>query len=228
MSTESISNSRTDVKHSNPIPIGGNAPNRRRAPSFSSSEGSPTSPQSLQTPLSPSPPRVATSPSASPILSYFMSASPTKPNPTFPFRRPFGAPPVLEGLHQCHLAVIKRILTFIYFSPQMTKASTQTHSPHSTGAAHLQTGLPAPLASPSRLRRPSSPSLRLNSPSNSAARASCVGFLSAAVSAECVSLSRTLLLTPLKWLAHRPISRTLCRSTALSRPHVRAHHPRAQ
>ncbi|KAI0310977.1 hypothetical protein OF83DRAFT_1225593 [Amylostereum chailletii] len=92
------SDNRDEPVHSSPIPIAGQ--NRRRAMSYSSSssEGSPSSPQSVQTPITPYPPKIATSPT-SPILSYFMGASPTKTSATFPFRRPSGFPgagPVFE------------------------------------------------------------------------------------------------------------------------------------
>jgi hypothetical protein len=78
---------RDNESHSNPIPIEASGHHRHRSGSLSSdsdSSGSPTSP--LATPISSNPPKVATvSPSASPILSYFMSQSPT--SKTFPFRR---------------------------------------------------------------------------------------------------------------------------------------------
>ncbi|KAI0033545.1 hypothetical protein K488DRAFT_84825 [Vararia minispora EC-137] len=97
-----MSSDRSNSPHSDPIPINGHG--RHRSMSYSSSsDGSPSSPPMLQTPVSPTspfPPKVATSPSTSPILSYFMSASPTGKSNTFPFRRPSdvfgGAPPVFE------------------------------------------------------------------------------------------------------------------------------------
>jgi len=94
-------NTQDSVKHSRPIPIS-TAYSRRRSGSLSSSDssGSPTSPPQPETPLSnSSPPRMVPanlSPSSSPILSYFMSQSPSKAN-TFPFNRKFGGPqPVFE------------------------------------------------------------------------------------------------------------------------------------
>ncbi|THH15331.1 hypothetical protein EW146_g5113 [Bondarzewia mesenterica] len=104
MSTDNTNNKNNTFKPSNPIPIGGNSPTHRgRAPSLSTSDGSPTSPQSIKTPLDRSPPRISTSstsPSTSPLFSYFMSTSPTKPNGTFPFRRTApglgAAPPVIQ------------------------------------------------------------------------------------------------------------------------------------
>ncbi|KAI0046580.1 hypothetical protein FA95DRAFT_1573061 [Auriscalpium vulgare] len=101
MSTDTASarNPNDDVKHTPPIPI--NVPAaRRRSMSVSSTDSSPSSPPALQTPITPYTPGFApsTSPSSSPLLSYFMSTSPTKQNATFPYRRPsgFGAPPVFE------------------------------------------------------------------------------------------------------------------------------------
>jgi hypothetical protein len=96
-----MSGNRSNSPHSDPIPINGHG--RHRAMSTSSS-GSPSSPPMLQTPVSPTnpfPPRIAASPTASPILSYFMAGSPTGKSNTFPFRRPTdavsGAPVVFEG-----------------------------------------------------------------------------------------------------------------------------------
>jgi hypothetical protein len=97
-----------DFKHAAPIPIL-SSPHRRR-PSISSSDGSPTSPPSVQTPNSPYPTSPAPSSPTSPsFLSYFMSTSP-KTSSSFPYRRPpgFGAPPVFEGRSQSHPAVIER------------------------------------------------------------------------------------------------------------------------
>ncbi|KAL4243797.1 hypothetical protein ABKN59_010723 [Abortiporus biennis] len=91
-------------KHTEPIPI---ASSRRRASSISASDSSPdsasasdssssyspTSPLSPSLPAHKSLPRIApVSPSSSPILSYFLSTSPTKsPAATFPFRRGFNS-----------------------------------------------------------------------------------------------------------------------------------------
>ena len=93
-----------DFKHAAPIPIL-SSPHRRRASMSSSSDGSPTSPQSVQTPnsltLAPS------SPTNSSFFSYFTSTSP-KSSASFPYRRPpgFGPPPVFEGRSQSGSAVI--------------------------------------------------------------------------------------------------------------------------
>ncbi|KAI0267770.1 hypothetical protein BC834DRAFT_821780 [Gloeopeniophorella convolvens] len=86
-----------DFEHTSPIPILG-SPHRRRASVSSSSDGSASSPPALQTPVSLYPSNISpSSPTSSPLLSYFMSTSP-KTNATFPYRRPpgFGAPPVFE------------------------------------------------------------------------------------------------------------------------------------
>lgn len=107
MSSPPKNNNQDTVKHSRPIPINTGYGTRRRSVSVSSSSdssSSPTSPPQPPTPLSnSSPPRMVPtnlSPSSSPILSYFMSQSPTKTPPTtFPFTRKFGGPPpVFEGL----------------------------------------------------------------------------------------------------------------------------------
>ncbi|KAI9458767.1 hypothetical protein F5148DRAFT_316263 [Russula earlei] len=87
---------RKDVKYAVPIPI--LPPPHRRRPSISSSDGSPTSPVTLQTPNSLYPTNLApSSPTNSSFLSYFMSTSP-KSSVSFPYRRPpgLGAPPVFE------------------------------------------------------------------------------------------------------------------------------------
>jgi len=120
MSSPPKNNSQHFVKHSKPIPIG-TARSRRRSASTSSSSDSSTSPSEPQTPLNnTTPPRMVPtnlSPSNSPILSYFMTHSPTK-SATFPFNRNFpGRPPVFEGLllvmtlHaflQSHLVISRR------------------------------------------------------------------------------------------------------------------------
>ena len=93
------------VKHSDPITINPTSTKTRRrsASVSSSSSGSASSPEP-PTPLSAglnNSQRIP-SPSTSPILSYFLSQSPSK-NPvgatsTFPFKRKFGSVPVFEGL----------------------------------------------------------------------------------------------------------------------------------
>lgn len=95
-----------DFKHAAPIPILA-SPHRRRA-SISSSDGSPTSPPSVQTPNSLYPTNlVPSSPTSSSFFSYFMSSSP-KSSASFPYRRPpgFGPPPVFEGRFPSGPAVI--------------------------------------------------------------------------------------------------------------------------
>ncbi|TFY58576.1 hypothetical protein EVG20_g8097 [Dentipellis fragilis] len=90
MTTENPPRSNPDYHKSAPIPI--STGSRRRAMSVSSTDSSPSSPP-IQTPVSAYPPKVSTaSPSTSPLLSYFMSSSPTKANATFPLRRPSAAP----------------------------------------------------------------------------------------------------------------------------------------
>ncbi|KAH8987140.1 hypothetical protein EDB86DRAFT_2952315 [Lactarius hatsudake] len=88
-------NSLNDFNHAVPIPILA-SPHRRR-PSTASSDGSPTSPPALQTPISYPTNLAPSSPTSSPIFSYFMS-SPPKTSASFPYRRlpGFGAPPVFE------------------------------------------------------------------------------------------------------------------------------------
>jgi len=79
-----MSSDQHNVPHSTPIPIDSSAHRRRSGSMSSDSSGSPTTP--LATPISSNLPKVSTaSPSTSPILSYFMSQSPTAK--TFPFRR---------------------------------------------------------------------------------------------------------------------------------------------
>jgi hypothetical protein len=98
------------LKHSDPIPILTNAPFRRRSASISSSSsGSASSPSEIPTPLSGSgnSHRISIpSPGSSPILSYFLAQSPTKPTSaaTYPFKHKFGAAPVFEGI--CFLVLL--------------------------------------------------------------------------------------------------------------------------
>ncbi|KAI0648979.1 hypothetical protein C8Q79DRAFT_485056 [Trametes meyenii] len=85
--------------HSLPIPIGSRRRSGSVSESSSSSDSGSASPASpVQTPASGTLPRIAPiTPSTSPILSYFLSQSPTSKSPpsTFPFRRGM-APPVYE------------------------------------------------------------------------------------------------------------------------------------
>ncbi|KAJ7679117.1 hypothetical protein DFH06DRAFT_505397 [Mycena polygramma] len=99
-----MSNNRTPTEKpaSKPIPIMGTPFPRGRARSLSvsssESSGSASSPNEVPTPLSTSAaaPKVNIhDPGTSPILSYFLSQSPTKTPGTFPFRK-FGHPPVFE------------------------------------------------------------------------------------------------------------------------------------
>ena len=94
----SSNNGCDNAQHSAPIPI--NTRGRSRSASMSSgysSGGSPSSPSLPATPMtgSMSSPKIGVQ-GGSPIMSYFLAQSPTKPAATFPFRR-FGATPVFEG-----------------------------------------------------------------------------------------------------------------------------------
>jgi hypothetical protein len=93
-----------EFNHAAPIPILG-SPHRRRS-STVSSDGSPPTPPDLQTPAS-YPTNLmpaSSSPTSSPIFSYFMSSPPK--TASFPYRRLSGfggAPAVFEGM--CHLGL---------------------------------------------------------------------------------------------------------------------------
>ena len=104
-SPRSDSNNVHKYKHAAPIPIL-TSPHRRR-PS-TSSDGSPTSPPTVQTPNPLYPTNLAPSSPTSPsFLSYLISTSP-KTNASFPYKRPssFGSsPPVFEGRFQSSFAV---------------------------------------------------------------------------------------------------------------------------
>jgi len=76
-------NSNLNECHTVPIPILG-APHRRRS-STVSSDGSPTTPPDIQTSISYPTKPVSSSPTSSPIFSYFMSSPPK--TATFPYRR---------------------------------------------------------------------------------------------------------------------------------------------
>jgi hypothetical protein len=95
--TDAPRNEKGNINRPTPIPILASPHHRRRA-STASSDGSPTSPPTVQTPNSLYPTNVApSSPTSSSFLSYLMSTSP-KTNASFPYRRPpgLGAPPVFE------------------------------------------------------------------------------------------------------------------------------------
>jgi len=108
-------------KHAAPIPIL-TSPHRRR-PSIASSDGSPTSPATIQTPSSLYPTNLApSSPTSSSFFPYLTSTSP-KTTASFPYRRPpgFGAPPVFEG--QSHVLLLSIIpLISQIASPQTKRA----------------------------------------------------------------------------------------------------------
>ena len=96
-SSRNGSNSINNYKHAAPIPI---LTSRRRL--STSSDGSPISPPTVQTPNSFYPTNLApSSPTGSSFFSQLISTSP-KTSASFPYRRPsgFGAPPVFEGKYQ--------------------------------------------------------------------------------------------------------------------------------
>lgn len=98
-SSRNDNNKINNYKHAAPIPII-TSPHRRR-PS-TSSDGSPISPPTVQTPNSLCPTNLApSSPIGSSFFSQLMSTSP-KGSASFPYKRPsnFGAPPVFEGQYQ--------------------------------------------------------------------------------------------------------------------------------
>lgn len=97
-SSRNDSNKIHNYKHAAPIPI---LTSHRRRPS-TSSDSSPISPPTLQTPNSLYPTNLApSSPTGSSFFSHLMSTSP-KTSATFPYKRPSSivAPPVFEGQHQ--------------------------------------------------------------------------------------------------------------------------------
>ena len=95
------------IHHSDPIPIASRFGRGRSASVSSASSGS-SSAFDIPTPMSSSAnlqhPSVP-SPTGSPILSYFLGQSPTKvhPSATFPFKRSFAPPTVLEGAYMRHI-----------------------------------------------------------------------------------------------------------------------------
>ena len=93
-----------NYKHAAPIPILTSPRHRRTS---ISSDGSPTSPPAVQTPVSSYPTNLApSSPTNSSFFSYLMSTSP-KTNGSFPYNRSssFGtSPPVFEGPSQSSFA----------------------------------------------------------------------------------------------------------------------------
>jgi hypothetical protein len=98
-SSHSDSNNINNYKHAAPIPIL-TTPHRRRL--STSSDGSPISPPTVQTPNSLYPTNPApSSPIGSSFFSQLMSTSP-KGSASFSYKRPsgFGAPPVFEGQYQ--------------------------------------------------------------------------------------------------------------------------------
>ena len=99
------------IRHSEPIsiPASGNH-HRARSASYSSDDDDSNSPP-LQTPTSTAPPpRVATSPSTSPILSYFFANSPTKPPLTF------ALPPTKSPVFTQGLSPVTAIYALIFLS----------------------------------------------------------------------------------------------------------------
>jgi hypothetical protein len=101
-SSRSDSNNINNYKHAAPIPIL-TSPHRRRL--STSSDGSPTSPPTVQTPNSFYPTNISpSSPIGSSFFSQLMSTSP-KNSTSFSYKRAssFGAPPVFEGQCQSNL-----------------------------------------------------------------------------------------------------------------------------
>lgn len=101
-SSRSDSNNINNYKHAAPIPIL-TSPHRRRL--STSSDGSPTSPPTVQTPNSFYPSNISpSSPIGSSFFSQLMSTSP-KNSASFSYKRAssFGAPPVFEGQFQSNL-----------------------------------------------------------------------------------------------------------------------------
>ncbi|PPR02612.1 hypothetical protein CVT24_002183 [Panaeolus cyanescens] len=94
---DKINTNTHEIKHSEPIPIASRGRNRSMSVSSSSTASSASD---IATPASASAgsQRInIPSPSASPILSYFLAQSPSKPPATFPFKRSFGTAPVFEA-----------------------------------------------------------------------------------------------------------------------------------
>ena len=154
-SPRSDSNNIHKYKHAAPIPIL-TSPHRRR-PS-TSSDGSPTSPPTVQTPNPLYPTNLAPSSPTSPsFLSYLISTSP-KTNPSFPYKRPssFGSsPPVFEGRFQssfCCLFMITQLKTSITLS-QMTMARRSKFGTRSTNVVRLRLG-PVMAGHPNRVLPP--------------------------------------------------------------------------
>ena len=102
------------VHHSDPIPIASRFGRGRSASVSSASSGS-SSAFDIPTPMSSSAnlqnPSIP-SPTGSPILSYFLGQSPTKmhPSTTFPFKRSFAPPTVLEGVYMRHILIYNALI----------------------------------------------------------------------------------------------------------------------
>ena len=113
-STKMSSNENLTKKpiRSDPIPI----ITRHRPRSVSISSTSSSSVSSSDAPATPASPSMSsqriniTSPSTSPILSYFLAQSPTK-TPTFPLKRKFGTTPMFEGDSQTSIFSKMNILS---------------------------------------------------------------------------------------------------------------------
>ncbi|KDQ57022.1 hypothetical protein JAAARDRAFT_194206 [Jaapia argillacea MUCL 33604] len=185
------------VKRTAPIPISVSRHSRHRSSSGSDSStdesSSSNSPNSspLRTPLSLNPSNITTvSPTSSPILSYFMSQSPTK-SPgaaavTFPFRRGFngGAPPVIEDDDEAqdnrnhHSAHARRASTAYAgrFNQPPTGTLPEAHQERGSGLLRrlsLGSALRPPIPQPPTLaintKRPTTPPSTPMVPSNTPA-----------------------------------------------------------
>jgi hypothetical protein len=162
-SSRNDSNNLNNYKRAAPIPIL-TSPHRRR-PS-TSSDGSPISPPTVQTPNSLYPTNLApSSPIGSSFFSHLMSTSP-KTNATFPYKRPssFGAPPVFEGQSQsssCSYSFdhpgdgLHRLLTDD--EGQETEARSNSNSLHQRRATTAWAGNGRPAAQPAAPAPPAPP-----------------------------------------------------------------------
>lgn len=153
--TDSSRSDNSDVhnyKHAAPIPIL-TSPRQRRT--SISSDGSPTTPPTVQTPVSSYPTNLApSSPTNSSFFSYLMSTSP-KTSASFPYKRAPGfgtSPPVFEGRFQSNFVdrptdVLDR--SFIDEDGQEIEARSSLHQRRATtawaGSGRVpQPGAPAP------------------------------------------------------------------------------------
>ncbi|TRM64469.1 hypothetical protein BD626DRAFT_491921 [Schizophyllum amplum] len=175
-------NSRDDVQHSAPIAINPRATRARSASVSSYSSGSPSSPSLPPTPMSAanSSPKIGVQ-GGSPILSYFLAQSPTKPTGTFPFKR-FGATPVFEEdepeqepAASAHARRASTHLAGRFAAPQpvpgeQNERGTGILRRLSIGGAAAFSRPTAEMLSPTHARTPSSPTMNSPAPSGAATR----------------------------------------------------------